>query len=301
MDEYEKLSIPNIFIVSGGKGLTGDYVVKTLLAQFPDFKIKTTIISDIHSEDGAYLAVVKAKRENGVVVHTMVDTRMRVSINSICRELEVPSFDLMGNLSDFLTCELGVEPISKPGLFRKTNQEYFDRVSAIEYTLSADDGMNPSGIPRADIILAGISRSGKTPLSVYLAMFGWKVANVPIVKGIDPPGELFMADNKRVFGLSINAHSLIAQRKRRVAQMGSFDSDYYLNPRNVTEELEYAQRQFAKGGFTIIDVTNKPVESTANEILSFIQQRFDCDEQKTHRPIRESLDGIQLSDTPIVE
>ena len=301
MDEYEKLSIPNIFIVSGGKGLTGDYVVKTLLAQFPDFKIKTTIISDIHSEDGAYLAVVKAKRENGVVVHTMVDTRMRASINSICRELEVPSFDLMGNLSDFLTCELGVEPISKPGLFRKTNQEYFDRVSAIEYTLSADDGMNPSGIPRADIILAGISRSGKTPLSVYLAMFGWKVANVPIVKGIDPPGELFMADNKRVFGLSINAHSLIAQRKRRVAQMGSFDSDYYLNPRNVTEELEYAQRQFAKGGFTIIDVTNKPVESTANEILSFIQQRFDCDEQKTHRPIRESLDGIQLSDTPIVE
>ena len=301
MDEYEKLSIPNIFIVSGGKGLTGDYVVKTLLAQFPDFKIKTTIISDIHSEDGAYLAVVKAKRENGIVVHTMVDTRMRASINSICRELEVPSFDLMGNLSDFLTCELGVEPISKPGLFRKTNQEYFDRVSAIEYTLSADDGMNPSGIPRADIILAGISRSGKTPLSVYLAMFGWKVANVPIVKGIDPPGELFMADNKRVFGLSINAHSLIAQRKRRVAQMGSFDSDYYLNPRNVTEELEYAQRQFAKGGFTIIDVTNKPVESTANEILSFIQQRFDCDEQKTHRPIRESLDGIQLSDTPIVE
>lgn len=301
MDELENRNTPNIFIVSGGKGLTGDYVVKTLLAQFPDFKIKTAILSDVHSEEGAYLAVMKAKKENGIIVHTMVDTRMRASINSICRELEVPSFDLMGNLSDFLTCELGVEPISKPGLFRKTNQEYFDRVSAIEYTLSADDGMNPNGIPRADIILAGISRSGKTPLSVYLAMFGWKVANVPIVKGIAPPEELFQANPKRVFGLTINAHSLIAQRKRRVALMGSFDSDYYLNPRNVTEELEYAQRQFTKGGFTLIDVTNKPVESTANEILAYIQQRFDCEEQKIHRPIKESFEGMHLGDIPIIE
>jgi regulator of PEP synthase PpsR (kinase-PPPase family) len=301
MDEFEKRNLPNIFIVSGGKGLTGDYVVKTLLAQFPDFKIRTTIASDIHTEEEAYLAVMKAKRENGVIVHTMVDTQMRVAINTICHQLGVASFDLMGNLSDFLSCELGVEPISKPGLFRKTNQEYFDRVSAIEYTLSADDGMNPGGIPRADIVLAGISRSGKTPLSVYLAMFGWKVANVPIVKGIEPPEELFMADPKRVFGLSINAHSLIAQRKRRVALMGNFDSDSYLNPRSVTEELEFAQRQFVKGDFTIIDVTNKPVESTANEILTHIQERFDCEEQKVHRPVKESFDGIHYSDTPILE
>jgi [pyruvate, water dikinase]-phosphate phosphotransferase / [pyruvate, water dikinase] kinase len=280
MSDLEKTIVPDIFIVSGGKGLTGDYVVKTLLAQFPDFKITTTILADVHSEEDARKAVQTALQAEGVIVHTMVDKRLRVAVNSICHELGVPSFDLMGQLSDFLTCELGVEPISKPGLFRKTNQAYFDRVSAIEYTLSADDGMNPDGILRADIVLTGISRTGKTPLSVYLAMFGWKVANVPLVNGIEPPEELFKADSNRIFGLSINIHTLIAQRKRRVAQMGNFDSNYYLNPRLVNEELEFAHRQFRKGGFTIIDVSNKPIESTANEILNHIQQRFDCEEQK---------------------
>jgi len=286
-----QLSTPPIYIVSGGKGLTGDYVVKTLLAQFPDFKLNTVIVSDVHTTDDVIVAVSRALKDNGIIVHTMVDKQMRASVNNICSQLGVPSFDIMGQLSDHLTECLGVEPMSKPGLFRKTNQEYFDRVSAIEFTLETDDGMNPNKLPKADIILTGISRAGKTPLSVYLAMFGWKVANVPIVKGIDPPTALFEVDKRRVFGLSINMHSLIAQRKRRVAHMGNFDSDYYLHPRSVNEELDFAQRIFDRGGFTVIDVTNKPIESTANEIIGFIQKNFDCDEQKIPKMLGELPDS----------
>jgi regulator of PEP synthase PpsR (kinase-PPPase family) len=285
---------PPIYIVSGGKGLTGDYVVKTLLAQFPDFKLNTVIVSDVHTPDDVVVAVSRALKDKGIIVHTMVDKHMRTSVNEMCEKFGVPSFDLMGQLSDYLTQVLGVEPASKPGLFRKTNQEYFDRVSAIEFTLDTDDGMNPEKLPKADIILTGISRAGKTPLSVYLAMFGWKVANVPIVKGIDPPQALFQVDKRRVFGLSINMHSLIAQRKRRVALMGNFDSDYYLHPRSVNEELDFAQRIFERGGFTVVDVTNKPIESTANEIINFVQRNFDCEEQKVHKNLGELPDGYTI-------
>lgn len=274
------MNIPHIHIVSGGKGLAGENVVKSLLVQFPDFKVPTSIESDVLSEDDALAVVLKAKNDNGIIVHTMVNKRMRIILTSFCKEYNVPHFDLMGPLSDYLTTELGAEPMQVPGLFRKMNQDYFDRVAAIEFSLSTDDGMNSRKIIQADIVLTGISRTGKTPLSIYLAMFGWKVANVPIVKDIPPPDELFRADEKRVFGLTIDSSSLLAQRKRRVAQMGNFDSGSYLDIRSINEELLNADTIFRRGRFTIIDVTNKPVESSANEIVHLLQDRFEIDERK---------------------
>jgi len=274
------MNIPHIFIVSGGKGLSGENIVKSLLVQFPDFKVSTTIVSDILSEAGALSVVLKAKSSNGIIVHTMVNKRMRVILTSLCIEHDVVNFDLMGQLSDYLTDALGAEPIQVPGLFRKINQDYFDRVAAIEFTLSTDDGMNTRKLLEADIILAGISRTGKTPLSIYLAMFGWKVANVPLVKDIPPPDELFKVDEKRVFGLTIDISNLLAQRKRRVAQMGNFNSGSYLDIRTINEELIAADNLFKKARITVIDVTNKPVESSANEIVHFLQERFEIADRK---------------------
>jgi regulator of PEP synthase PpsR (kinase-PPPase family) len=186
----------------------------------------------------------------------------------------------MGPLSDYLTNALGVEPIQVPGLFRMINQDYFDRIAAIEFSLSTDDGMNTKKILEADIILTGISRTGKTPLSIYLAMFGWKVANVPLVKDLPPPQELFEADEKRVFGLTIDTSSLLAQRKRRVSHMGDFNSGSYLDIKTIQKELLIADDIFRRGRFTVIDVTNKPVETSANEIVHLIQERFEIDERK---------------------
>lgn len=277
------MNIPHIYIVSGGKGLAGEYVVKSLLVQFPDFKVPTTIVSGIAFEADALDVVLKAKNNNGIIVHTMVNKRMRVKLTSLCLEHDVVNFDLMGQLSDFLTYALGAEPIQVPGLFMKINQDYFDRVAAIEFTMSTDDGMNSTRLSEADIILTGISRTGKTPLSIYLAMFGWKVSNVPLVKDIPPPSELFKVDEKRVFGLTIDNSNLLAQRKRRVSQMGHFDSGSYLDVRGINEELIAADNLFKRGRFTVIDVTNKPIESTANEIVHFLQERFEIADRKILR------------------
>jgi len=271
---------PHIYIISGGKGITGENVVKSILVQFPDFKIPTSIISGLVTREDVLAAVLKAKENNGIIVHTLVNKRMRALLTSSCLENNVVHFDLFGQLTDYLTSTLGAEPIQVPGLFRKINQDYFDRVAAIEFTLSTDDGMNSRKLSHADIILTGISRTGKTPLSIYLAMFGWKVANVPLVKDIPPPDELFKVDSKRVFGLTIDSSNLLAQRKRRVSQMGSFNSGPYLDVKAINEELVAADNVFRKGRFTVIDVTNKPVESSANQIVHLLQDRFDIDDRK---------------------
>lgn len=275
--------LPHIYIISGGKGLAGDAVVKSILVQFPDHRIPVTIIPDVLSEDAAREAVLEAKNCGAVIVHTMVDKQMRITINRLCWKYEVRSFDLMGDLSEYLADKLQTEPINQPGLFRKLNQEYFDRIKAIEFTLNTDDGMNPDRLQHADIVLTGVSRTGKTPLSVYLAMFGWKVANIPLVYGMDPTDELYKVDSRRVFGLIISMNSLISQRQRRVATMGRFDHSTYLDPSEVSRELSYSEHVFRKGGFTIIDVTNKPIESSANEIVKIIGDRFGLMDRKVDR------------------
>ncbi|NJO68699.1 MAG: kinase/pyrophosphorylase [Bacteroidetes bacterium] len=271
---------PHIYVVSGGKGLAGDAVVKSLLVQYPNHRIPVTIVPDILTEAGAQNTVNEARINNGVIVHTMVDRHMRNTMNKYCTEMNVPSFDLMGDLSDYLSDKLQTEPINQPGLFRKLNQEYFDRIKAIEFTLNTDDGMNPDRLYHSDIVLTGISRTGKTPLSIYLAMFGWKVANIPLVNKIPPPEELYKVDPRRVFGLTISMNTLIEQRRRRVANMGNFDHRSYLDPSEIIIELEYSSKIFRRGGFTTVDVTNKPIESSANEIVKLINERFDLMERK---------------------
>jgi [pyruvate, water dikinase]-phosphate phosphotransferase / [pyruvate, water dikinase] kinase len=279
MDNQDEL-IPHIYIISGGKGLAGDSVVKSLLVQFPNHRIPVTIVPDIQTESAVKKTISEAKSNQGVIVHTMVDKSMRNIVNKLCKEMEVPAFDLMGDLSEYLTERLKTEPINQPGLFRKLNQEYFDRIKAIEFTLTTDDGMNPDRLHHSDIVLTGISRTGKTPLSIYLAMFGWKVANIPLVKNIPPPEELYKIDPRRVFGLTISMNTLIEQRRRRVATMGAFDHRSYLDPSEILTELDYSLKIFRRGNFTTIDVTNKPIESSANEIVKYINERFDIMERK---------------------
>ncbi len=281
------MSTPHIYIVSGGKGLTGENVVKSILVQFPDFKVPTTVFSDVHTEQKALDVVLMAKNDNGIIVHTMVNKRLRATLTNFCNQYNIIHFDLMGQLTDYLTDALGAEPVQVPGLYRKINQDYFDRVSAIEFTLSTDDSMNVRKLSQADIILTGISRTGKTPLSIYMAMFGWKVANVSLVKDIPPPEELFQVDARRVFGLTIDTSNLLEQRKRRVSQMGNFKTDSYLNMITIEEELLMANKIFRQGRFTVIDVTNKPIESSANEIVHFLQERFEIDERRRMHEFNE--------------
>src|SRR5690606_10814769 len=169
-------------------------------------------------------------------------------------------------------------------LYREVNQQYYDRIESIEYTLSHDDGMSPERLNSAEIILTGVSRSGKTPLSVYLAMYGWKVANVPLVNGIQPPEELFKVDPNRVFGLHIGASQLIAHRKKRLLGWNNHKDPAYIDERAVREEIRHAMFVFDRGGFSVLNVSNKPIESTANEILNLMTQRFTFGGRKLESP-----------------
>ncbi len=266
---------PPIYVVSGGKGLAGDSVVQSVLIQFPNNRVPVIIVPDVLTQAKMDDVILKVLQTKGVIVHTMVDPEARKMLIASCVQRGVRHIDLAGDLSDYLSNLLNTQPISQPGLYRLSNIAYFRRVEAIDFTLKVDDGQNPEKIGQADIVLTGVSRTGKTPLSVYLAMFGWKVANLPIVPGIDPPDTLFKADPRRVFGLNISPVYLIAQRANRVKSLHMDEDTDYINKRKVAEELEYAHRIFTRGGFTEIQITNKPIESSANEILTILTSRFD--------------------------
>jgi [pyruvate, water dikinase]-phosphate phosphotransferase / [pyruvate, water dikinase] kinase len=268
-----KKTIP-IYVISGGKGLAGHTLVHSLIIQYPDNKLPVKIIPNVQSEKRIIEVVQKVKKEGGLLTHTMVNTNLRNKLKKECKKQNVREIDFMGELAEFLENELGLQSVNVPGLYRRINSQYFERVDAIEYTLNHDDGLNTHRLHEAEIILTGVSRCGKTPLSVYMSMFGWKVANVPVVKDIQPPKELFEVDPRRVFGLSINISNLLSQRHKRLEQMRNQSNPNYIDNIHVREELRYANFIFDKGGFTKINVTQKPVETTANEIIGMISDRF---------------------------
>jgi regulator of PEP synthase PpsR (kinase-PPPase family) len=264
-----------IYVVSGGKGLAGNNMVQSLLIQYPNNNVPVIIVPDQHSEEQLNDLVEKAKLSNGLVTHTMVNRDLRNFLRKTCEENGVKHIDFMGEMADYLDEKLQIPSLQSPGLYREINQQYFDRIDAIEFTLNHDDGLQPQKLLDAEIVLTGVSRSGKTPLSVYLAMYGWKVANIPLVNGIDPPKELFEADPRRVFGLNISSGQLISHRMKRLQITNNTDNVDYVDERMVLLEIRNANFIFEKGGFTVINISNKPVETSANEILNIMANRFD--------------------------
>ncbi|WP_297094372.1 pyruvate, water dikinase regulatory protein [uncultured Draconibacterium sp.] len=279
-----KKSPAPIYVVSGGTGIAGNNLVQAILIQYPENKVPVEIIGRVTSEDEVFDIIMRAKADKGLIAHTMVNPELRHKINELAEEFKVRVIDLMGELADYLDETLDVEPMVHPGLYREINHQYFDRIDSIEFTLSHDDGMSPQRLRNAEIILTGVSRAGKTPLSVYLAMYGWKVANVPLVPGIQPPDELFQVDPNRVFGLHIGASQLIAHRQKRIASWDNHHVESYVDQRAVREEIRKAMFVFDRGGFTVINVSNKPIESTANEILSYMSKRFSYRGRKLESP-----------------
>ncbi len=290
MNIQKRILPPPIYVVSGGRGIAGNNLVQSLLIQYPENDIPVIIVPHVLTEEEVFDVVLRAKTDGGLIAHTMVNPDLRKKINEVCSEFGVHKVDLMGQLADYLDETLDVEPLKHPGLYRELNHKYFDRIESIEFTLSHDDGMSPERLNNAEIILTGVSRAGKTPLSVYLAMYGWKVANVPLVKGIPPPEELFKADPNRIFGLHISAAQLIAHRKKRLQAWNNLQNDKYLDEREIREEIRQAMFIFDRGGFTVINVSNKPIESTANEILNIMSQRFAYRGRKLESPYHNSVD-----------
>lgn len=273
-----------IYIVSGGKGLAGNNMVQSLLIQYPNNNVPIIIVPQVHEKKQLDDLLEKAKNDGGLITHTLVDRELRDYLKKICEENNVRNIDYMGELADYLDEKLHIPSLQSPGLYREINQQYYDRIEAIEFTLNHDDGLRPNKLHKAEIILTGVSRSGKTPLSVYLAMYGWKVANIPLVNGINPPKELFEVDPQRVFGLSISPGQLISHRMKRLKSIDNTSNTNYVDEHLVMQELRNANFIFERGGFTVINVSNKPVETSANEILNIMANRFEYRGRKLSSP-----------------
>ena len=200
---------PPVYIVSGGSGASGQQIAETALAQFPTRRVPVIVRNNVRSLKQVEIAVKEAAADGGTVVHTLVDGSLREALIRLGRKHGVVTIDLMGPLLEQVAGQTGAKPLEQPGLYRKLRKDYFDRVEAIDFAVSHDDGNRPDDIPSADVVIIGVSRCGKTPLSMYLAVHGWKMANIPIIKDIPLPGELFRIDRRRVIGLSIEYKRLL--------------------------------------------------------------------------------------------
>jgi regulator of PEP synthase PpsR (kinase-PPPase family) len=271
---------PPIYIVSGGTGSSGEQLVNTVLAQFPENRVEVVLVSQVRQLEEIEKVVAQAATTGGTIIHTLVDGRLRGALLRLGQERSVVTIDLMGPLFSRLTDVLGREPVGQPGLYRQLHQSYFDRIEAIEFSISHDDGMKPGDLSLADIVLLGVSRVGKTPLSAYLAVLGWKVANVPLVMELPLPPKLFQINPRRVIGLSIEPDQLIVHRQRRQSELGLSRASSYTDPVKIYEEVEAARKVFRRGGFSVISVTNKPIETIANQVIRLISRRFNAESRK---------------------
>jgi hypothetical protein len=261
---------PPIYIISGGVGTSGEQLVNTVLAQFPDAHIRVMTCGNIRHTYQLEPILIEAKEKGGLIVHTLVDASLREYMIEQASCHNIFAIDSMGPLLDRLAEVLGIQPLGQPGLYRQFHRAYFERVAAIEYTLAHDDGMDPPGWPVAEIVLTGVSRTGKTPLSVYLSVLGWKVANIPLVPGVPPHGGLFELNHSRVIGLTIAPDRLLQHRRQRSARLGVKETGSYADPQEIMDELLEAERVFRKGGFHVLDVTDKTIEASADEILRMV-------------------------------
>jgi regulator of PEP synthase PpsR (kinase-PPPase family) len=274
----------SIYVVSGGTGASGEQLVRTVLAQFPEARVPVVTVSHVRHLAQIRHVVAQAARSGSIVVHTLVDARLRAEMIEQARAQQVVAIDLMGALLDHLGERLHMTPLGQPGLYRQMQRVHFDRMAAIEFAIVHDDGKRPEDWPLAEIVLVGVSRVGKTPLSMYLSVMGWRVANVPLVMGLEPPAALFELDRNRVVGLTIAPAQLRLFRLQRQRRLGVAGHTNYTDASAIYEELEMARRVFERGGFAVLDVTDKPIETTADEIVALITRRVGTeDEPETPR------------------
>jgi regulator of PEP synthase PpsR (kinase-PPPase family) len=260
--------MPKIFAISDGTGTTADTVARAALAQF-DTKVDVAIRPNVRTPEQIQEVVAEASDAGGLIVHTLVSDDLRRAVFNAGRVQNVTTIDLLGPLLVRLSETLSAAPQSRPGVFKPFETGYLFRIDALDFTVRHDDGLLRHDIDLADLILVGLSRTAKTPLSIYLAYQGWKVSNLPLVPGIPIPNELFELPKNRVFGLLTSAERLHELRLKGEDHPG-ISPIFYRDPAYIRKEVAYAREIFDQGGWMVVDMTHKSVEEAASEILTSI-------------------------------
>jgi regulator of PEP synthase PpsR (kinase-PPPase family) len=261
-----------VFAVSDATGVTAEHVLSAALMQFAGVEVEIERRPGVRAEEQVRQVVQEAAEAGGFVVHTLVSDKLRRVMLRTGRLHNVETIDLMGPLLARLSHQLAVSPAEKPGPLSQLNEEYFRRIETTEFAYRHDDGRRVHELSKAEIVLVGVSRTFKTPLSIYLAFKGWFVANVPIVLKTKPPAALFDLSPGRVCCLTIDPLRLAELRRVRQEHLGGATGDY-ADPDFVRREVEYALNIFrSQRGWPVVDVTDKPIEETAAEILALVGQ-----------------------------
>lgn len=264
-----------IIIISDGTGETATAISRAVMAQFRDREVFFTRYKNIRSIEQIDAIFNEAAIHHDLIIHTIVSGKLREYISDLSRSTRVRTLDLIGPALTAFSNYFNQEPMSEPGLLRQVNDEYYRRVEAMEFTLNHDDGRNISSLHLADVILVGVSRTSKSPLSVYLSQHGIKVVNIPMIKDQTLPPELFEVDQRKIFALTINPDSLREIRKNRLLRLGAekHQGDY-AEHNKIVEEVEWANNIFKENKrWPVFNVTDKALEETAADIMKLLSMR----------------------------
>ena len=263
-----------IYILSDSVGETGEQVARAAISQFNPQKYDIRRFPYITEREQIIEIFEEAQNENSIIIYTMVIQELKDFIIRMSTDLNIPVVDLMTPALNALEGVLGYGPKRESGLIRKLDEQYFRKVEAVEFAVKYDDGKDTRGIKKADLVLVGVSRTSKTPLSMYLAHKHFKVANVPLVPEVPAPHEIFTKDANRVFGLIADPFKLNEIRQERLKSLGLSNNANYASVDRIRLELEYSREIMKKLNCTVIDVSNKAVEETAGIVLEHMKKNF---------------------------
>ena len=261
-----------VYQVSDSTGEALDRIFLAIKAQFLDFECKTIHYSFTRTENQIDKIITKCKEEKNVIVlYTIIDKNLSKILSVKCKENNIPCFEILGNIISDFSKLLKKEAIRKPGGQHVLDEEYYKRIEAVQFTMSHDDGKIISDLEKSDVILVGISRTSKTPTSIYLANRGYKVANIPIIPDKDVPSQLINSSKKTcVVGLVCDPTRLSDVRRNRIQSMHEDRPGDYTNEKKILDELENSKKLFNKYRWPTIDVTRKSVEETAASIIKIL-------------------------------
>ncbi len=259
-----------IFVVSDASGQTGERVVDAGLRQFKTTEVVKKVVPHVRSLPQIQQVIDEAASVDGIVIFTLVSPDARQKISELGRYEGVPTIDLLGPLLTRFSDLLELSPMAMPGLDRQLDDDYFKRIESVDFTIKHDDGLRLDTLNKAEILLFGVSRTSKTPVSIYLAYRGWKVANIPIIQGRPLPREVLDIDKRCVVALTINPSRLQLIRLERKRNLNNVDLGDYTQMEQVKDEVTYGLKLYRDFGCPVIDVTYKSIEETSTDVMRLI-------------------------------
>lgn len=263
-----------IYLVAEGTGETISMITRAALAQFHREKVKIKEYFLVTSEKQIRDIAMGAVKDKALVAYSIVEPSLSVFLLKETTRSGIKAIDVISDFIMKLSVFLEEKPMEVPGGQHVLDEEYYRRIEAINFAVKHDDGKLPQGLMVADLILVGLSRTGKTPLSIYLGHQGWKVANIPLHPDMVPPEELFQVDQSKIFGLIINVENLVKVREARLAQLGLAPYAKYADPLKIADEIEWCKTYYEKHpNWWFMDISNKAVEEAATSILNILRNR----------------------------